>query len=266
MDMNPYLNEDAKKRIMAEWSPEEREARKTGRPMQFQGLVYKSLEESVHLTDEKPDTHWPLWFCMDAHPRKPAQMCWIAVGPGDRMLVVDELEMKGTPKELADKIFHKEYQIRQWIGGPSRAYKGVQKRLIDLSAITLDSDINDNYDLLSEFRKVGLPFSQANRSGVGYTVVDKLLYYDKQKPLGPFNQPQLKFCRDRVPNTWFSMTHLIYDDYRDRGSRDVKEKVKDWGKDPSDCLRYICVDRPRFEMNLSPVVYGEEGLVSCYVR
>lgn len=266
MDENPYLNEDAKTRIMAEWSEEEREARKTGRPMQFQGLVYKNLEESIHITDEKPDTHWPIYFALDAHPRKPAQMCWIAVGPGDQLLVVDELEMKGNPKELADAIFRKEYEIRKWIGGPSRVYKGVQRRLIDLSAITLDSDIQDNYDLLSEFRKVGLPFTQANRSGIGYTAVSTHLHYEKSQPVGPFNQPMLKFCRGRVPNTWFSMTHLIYDDYRQRGSRDVKEKVKDWGKDPADCVRYIVVDKPRHQMNMAPVAYGDQGVVSCYAR
>lgn len=266
MDENPWLQKAAKDRILAEWSPEEREARKSGKPMQFQGLVYPNLEESAHMTDDKPDTHWPLYFVMDAHTRKPAQMLWIAAGPGDRLLVVDEMEMKGTPKELAEAVFRKEYEIRQWIGGPSRAYKGTAYRWIDLSAITLDSDIQDHYDLLAEFRKVGLAFSQANRSGIGYSATKQYLYYDKTQPIGRFNQPLLKFCRGRVPRTWFSMSHLIYDEFQHKGSRDPKERVKDWGKDPADCVRYVCVQRPKHQMNAAPIAYGPENGAACYAR
>lgn len=273
MDENPYLTVEAKDRICAQWSPEEREARRTGKPMQFQGLVYPELEESVHMTDAKPESHWPLLFVMDAHPRKPAQMVWMAVGPGGALLAIDELAMKGTPKELAEAIFRKEYALRQWIGGmggvpqgPDRIYKGVRKRFIDLSALTLDSDIQDHYDLLAEFRKAGLPFSIANRSSKGYSDVKTYLYTDKTKPIGLFNQPMLRFCRGRVPQTWFSMTHLIYDEFQRRGSRDVKEKVKDWGKDPADCVRYLCVEHPTFEMNAAVVAYGGQEVVGCYTR
>lgn len=261
MDENPYLDAEAKRRIMAEWSPEEREARKSGKPMQFQGMVYTEIQESVHMTDAKPDPFWPIYFCMDAHPRKEAQMVWIAVGPGNRLLVIDELALKGTPQQLAEAIFRKEYALRSWIGVP---FKGVTRRLIDLSAITLNSDIQDNYDLLAEFKKSGLLFTQANRSGIGYTMVKQYLSYDAAKPIGPFNQPMIHFCRNRVPKTWFSMTHIMYDEYRDRGSRDLKERVKDWGKDPADCVRYIVVDKPQYEPINRPVAYGGQGLAGCY--
>lgn len=256
MDDNPYLSPLAKERIMNDWSPEEREARKTGRPMQFQGLVYPNMDESVHMTDDKPEPHWPIYMAVDAHPRKPAQMVWIAVGPGEQLLVIDELERKGTPKELADAIFAKEYEIRRWIGGSY--FKGTVKRFIDLSALTRDSDIQDHYDVISEFRKFGMAFSQANRSETGYTAVKQYLHFEKSKPIGPFNQPMLKFCRNRVPNTWFSMNNLIYEEYKDR-SRDPKEKVKDWGKDPADCVRYICIDRPKFRPLTQPIAYNEAG-------
>lgn len=263
MDENPWLKKEAKDRILAEWSPEEREARKSGKPMQFQGLVYANLEESIHMTDSKPDTHWPIYFALDAHPRKAAQMVWIACGPGDQLMVVDEAEVKGTPKELADVIFRKEYELRQLVGGPSMAYSGVKRRVIDLSALTIDSDIQDHYDLLAEFRKVGLPFSQANRSGIGYSKVKQYLYYDKTKPIGAFNRPMMTFARGRVPKTWFSMSHLIYDEYAHKGSRDAKEKVKDWGKDPADCVRYICVENPKHQFLQAPISYGVAG---CYTN
>lgn len=261
MDENPYLDEDAKRRVMAEWSPEEREARKSGKPMQFQGVVYPEIQESVHMTDAKPEPYWPIYFCMDAHPRKEAQMVWVAVGPGNQAMVVDEMAMKGTPQQLAEAIFRKEYALRSWIGVP---FKGVQRRLIDLSAITLNSDIQDNYDLLAEFRKAGLIFTQANRSGIGYQMVKQYLSYEKEKPVGPFNKPMLTFARGRVPKTWFSMTHIMYDEYRDRGSRDLKERVKDWGKDPADCVRYIIVDRPQYSPINKPIAYGGSNLAGCY--
>lgn len=253
MDENPYLDESAKKRIMAEWSPEEREARKSGKPMQFQGLVYPELEESVHMTTLKPEPFWPMYFVMDAHPRKEAHMAWFCVDPGGAGYVADELQLRGTPQELAERIFQKEYAIRQWIGAP---VKGVQRRWIDLSAITNDSDIQNHYDLMAEFRKVGLPFSNANRSSVGYQTTKQYLHYDHSKPVGPFNKPMLYFCRGRVPKTWFSMTHLMYEEYRHHGSKDPKEKVKDWGKDPADCVRYFCIERPKYQPLMTPVAYG----------
>lgn len=263
MDENPYIDSEAKRRIMSDWSPEEREARKSGRPMQFQGIVYPEISEDVHLVAVKPEPHWPLYFCMDAHPRKECQMLWIAIDPGGKAYCVDELSLRGTPQVLAEAIFRKEFDLRRWIGAP---FRGVQKRWIDLSAITLDSEIQDNYNLLAEFRKAGLAFSQANRSGVGYSVVHQYLHYDKAKPVGGFNKPMFYFVRDRVPKTYFSMTHLMYDEFQHRGTRDPKERVKDWGKDPADCVRYILIERPKFQMITKPMSYGAPDLASCYVN
>jgi hypothetical protein len=187
----------------------------------------------------------------------------VAIGPSGEAYVVDEMEKKGTPRELAELIFHKEYELRRWVGGGQ--WRGVQKRWIDLSAIVTESDIQMKYDLLAEFGKLGLSFSSANRSSIGYSTVKNYLYYDKSKPLGIFNRPLLSFCRNRVPKIYFSMTHLVYDEYKSRESKDPKEKVKDWGKDPADCVRYVLVERPQYQTLAMPLAYGEPGLERCYV-
>lgn len=263
MDENPHITEEAKKRVLEQMSPEEREARKSGRPMQFQGIVYPEIQESIHITTKKPEPYWPIYFCLDAHTRKAAFGCWIAVDPGEAGYVIDEMEMKGTPRELAGHIFHKEYEIRRWIGGGP--FRGVQKRWIDLSAIVGESEIQMNYDLLSEFSKLGLSFSKPNRSNVGYTIVKNYLAYDKTRPIGSFNKPMLYFCKGRVPKTYFSMTHILYDDYKHRQGKDPKEKVKDWGKDPADTVRYILIEKPRYQPFLKAVGYGTPGMESSYV-
>lgn len=264
MDENPYISKESKERVLSQMSPEEREARKSGRPMQFQGVVYPEISESIHITEKKPEPYWPLYFCLDAHPRKPAFGCWIAIDPGEAAYVVDEMELKGTPRELSNHIFHREYEIRRWIGGGT--FRGVQKRWIDLSAITIDSDIQMHYDLLSEFTKCGLNFTKANRSGVGYTIVKNYLSYDKKKPIDAFNKPMLYFCKGRVPKTYFSMTHIIYDEYKNRQGKDPKEKVKDWGKDPADCVRYILIEKPQYAPIMRPMGYGGVGLEGAYVN
>lgn len=264
MDENPYISAEAKTRVLSQMSPEEREARKSGRPMQFQGVVYPEIQESIHITDKKPEPYWPMYFCLDAHPRKPAFGAWIAVGPDEGAIVIDEMEMKGTPRELANFIFHKEFEMRRWIGGGP--FKGVQKRWIDLSALTQDSDIQMHYDLLAEFAKLGLSFSQANRSSVGYTTVKNYLSYDKAKAIGPFNKPMLYFAKGRVPKTYFSMTHILYDEYKNRQGKDPKEKVKDWGKDPADCVRYILIGKPQYAPYTKPMGYGGQGLEGAYVN
>lgn len=264
MDENPYISAESKKRVLEQMSPEEREARKSGRPMQFQGIVYPEIQESVHISTKKPEPFWPIYFCLDAHTRKAAFGCWIAIDPGEGAYVIDEMEMKGTPQELAHHIFHKEYEIRRWIGGGP--FRGVQKRWIDLSAIVQDSEIQMGYDLLAEFSKLGLSFSKANRSNVGYTIVKNYLAYDKLKPIGPFNKPMLYFCKGRVPKTYFSMTHILYDDYKHRQGKDPKEKVKDWGKDPADTVRYILIEKPRYQPFMKAMGYGGVGLEGAYVN
>lgn len=264
MDENPYITTEAKKRVLEAMSPEEREARKSGRPMQFQGIVYPEIEESIHISDKKPEPYWPMYFCLDAHPRKPAMGVWIAIAPDESAYVIDEMELKGTPRELANHIFHREFEQRRWIGGGP--FVGVKKRWIDLSAITLDSDIQMHYDLLQEFTKCGLSFQKANRSSVGYTMVKNYLAYDKKKAIGPFNRPMLYFCKGRVPKTYFSMTHILYDEYKHRAGKDPKEKVKDWGKDAADCVRYILIEKPKYKMLMTPTGYGGTGLEGSYVN
>lgn len=263
MDENPYITTEAKDRILGQMSSEEREARKSGRPMQFQGIVYPEIQESIHLTDKKPEPYWPIYFALDAHPRKPAFGCWIAIGPDEGGIVIDEMEMKGTPRELVNHMFHREYEIRRWIGGGP--FKGVQKRWIDLSALTQDSDIQMHYDLIAEFAKLGVSFSKANRSSVGYSTVKNYLFHDKTKPLGPFNKPLLYFAKGRVPKTYFSMTHILYDEYKNRQGKDPKEKVKDWGKDPADCVRYILIEKPKYKPYMQPMSYGSGDLERSYV-
>lgn len=264
MDENPYITKEAKDRTLSQMSPEEREARKSGRPMQFQGVVYPEISESVHITTKKPEAYWPIYFCLDAHTRKAAFGCWIAIDPGEGAYVIDEMELKGTPQELASYIFHKEYEIRRWIGGGM--FRGIQKRWIDLSAIVQDSEIQMNYDLLHEFSKLGLTFSRANRSNVGYTIVKNYLAYDKTRPIGVFNKPMLYFCKGRVPKTYFSMTHILYDEYKNRQGKDPKEKVKDWGKDPADTVRYILIEKPKYQPVTKAMGYGGPGLEGVYVN
>lgn len=51
MDENPHLNQISKERILSGLTEEERAARKSGKFIHFQGLVYEEFEESKHVVE-----------------------------------------------------------------------------------------------------------------------------------------------------------------------------------------------------------------------
>ena len=96
---------------------------------------------------------------------------------------------------------------------------------------------------LTEFQRAGMNFSLADNSEAGYNVVSSYLKWDKSKPLSTLNRPSVYFTKD-VPNTWYSMSHLMWDEFKFSQNHDTKEKVKDKDKDFADTVRYVLVMRP----------------------
>jgi phage terminase large subunit-like protein len=91
MDDNPHLSETGKKRALASYKGNEREARKSGRFISFAGLVYPQFRSSEHVRPEEPVPAGAEVFCgIDPGLRFPAVVfCWLT--PQDEMVVFDEL-------------------------------------------------------------------------------------------------------------------------------------------------------------------------------
>ncbi len=246
---NPYISAKAIKEFEDSVPEHEKEARLYGRFMELQGLVYKELNKDIHLLgQDNPTAGLPVIFTLDPHPRKASVMTWAYINRKGDVIFFDEMEMKGTAKEIAQAIRAKEGLHKS----------STQLRIIDPAAKAQGNNLAFETDTLKEFEKEGMSFSLADNSDAGYNSVHEYLCYDPAKPLGAFNRPRCFFTKD-VPKTWYGMTHLLWDEWAFKKSmRDEKEKIKDYKKDFPDCVRYTLAIKPSFRtfMDTNPRPIG----------
>lgn len=246
---NPYISEKAIQEFEATVPEHEKEARMKGNFMELQGLVYKELNKDVHLLGEdQPKSMYPVIFVLDPHPRKASIGGWAYVTPKDDVVFFDEIEMKGTAREIASAIRQKE---------ATHKAKTVL-RIIDPAARAQGNNLAFETDTLREFEHEGMGFSLADNSDAGYNVVHDYLTYDPSKPLSSFNRPKCFFTKN-VPKIWFSMTHLLWDEWAFRKSlKEDKEKIRDYQKDGADVVRYALARRPSYRsfLNTESVYLG----------
>lgn len=241
---NPYNTEKSINEFLAGITDETREARENGDFIEFKGKVYKELDPQVHFIDAvDPKPYFHVVMAMDPHPRKATVITWAFVDPHDSVVFFDELEMKGTAKEITDAIRIKEANHKA----------RTSLRIIDPAARAQGSNIAYQTDTLKEFEKEGLYFSLADNSESGYNVVHEYLYWDKSKPLSGFNKPSCYFTK-ACSKTWNGMNKLLWDDWTSRKAlRDEKERIKDYLKDFPDCVRYTLALRPSSRQSVEAV-------------
>jgi phage terminase large subunit-like protein len=232
---NPYLPPAERDAIIANWPPNERRARELGEFLEFEGIVYKELDSKVHvIPSQQPQGFWPVICAVDPHPRKATVVTWSFVTPHDDVVFFDEMEVKGTAREIVAAIRQKE------AGHKART----ALRLIDPAANKQVSGIGNSLTTLREFENAGMSFTLADNSEGGYNAVHEYLSFDNTKPVDSLNRPRCYFTAD-VPKTWYGMTHLLWEEWRvGKDLKDAKERVKDKEKDFPDVVRYTLAQRP----------------------
>lgn len=233
---NKYLPSEYVQQMIQQWPESERAAREKGDFLEFEGLVYKELDDHIHLLKDwkEPDYFCGVILAVDPHPRKPTVMTWSMLTASETLIVFDEMEVSGTAKDIVKAI--KEREIRH-------KYP-TQMRLIDPAANKQISGIGSELTTLSELENAGMGFTLADNSLAGYDIVHEYLKYDNTKEISAFNRPRLYFT-DKVPKTWQFMKELLWDEYRfSNDMKDPKERVKDYHKDFPDCVRYTVAARP----------------------
>jgi phage terminase large subunit-like protein len=234
---NPHNSSKAISEFLADVPELEREARENGDFIEFKGIRYKDIDRTVHLLSEsaKPRPSYPVIMSMDPHQRKGTAITWAFVDPYDRVTFFDELQIKGTAQEVVNAIREKEktHSARTLL------------RIADPAINKQVSGFGSQRTTLTEFEDVGMSFTLADNNEAGYNAVETYLSWDKTKPLSSLNCPAAYFTKD-VPLTWYSMTHLRWDEFKFGHDRDPKERVKDKDKDFADNVRYTLILKPRF--------------------
>ena len=234
--------------------PEElRDARIHGRFFHLKGIVYKEFNPAMHIREFRYEAPDPVIAVLDPHDRQPHHVLWAWIDRNDCIHIDDELVMNGTVLDLKKAILLREQR---------NGYRMV-RRLIDPN-FGRKPLITTGRTVIQELARNPFPvrFGEANDDKVaGHLKVKDYLHYDPTKKIELTNSPRLFFHRTRVPQSLHSIRNYQFDEWRGKtaNDRDPKEKEKQKDTHGADCIRYLCMSNPTFDL-LNQVHANEPAL------
>lgn len=258
---NPHLDQDAVAVQRKNWSKEMNDVRIFGRPIRFSNRIHPlfttlsefwcfSCQTSILPNDGKCDCGsediarychvaefdhsgiWPTVFVLDPHPRKPHMFLWAQIDPSDDIWVVAEGEMDGDPLEVRTMVD----DLEEGMG------LNVVHRLMDPNMGRSPASSTRGVTWQDEFDAVGLRLDLADDSDVGRGRINEYLKPDRDRL-----QPRLHI-HERCHNTIHQMGRYVWDEFKHRETRDLKQQPKDKYSDYPSCLRYLMNSEPTFRM------------------
>ena len=237
-----HLDHDQIQKMIAEYDPEEREARIEGKAMYLKGLIFKAFNPQVHVLKDEvfPPAGATIYHVVDPHENKPFAMIWAFVdGKGD-VYVYDE-----WPNQDFDKWKNCGLGIQEYKNIVQDKEQGfeVHKRIIDRHFAEIRHMVGmTRKTLRDQFRETGLEFYPSYQAleevETGILMVRDYLKYNPDRPLDFNNKPKL-FINNHCRNT---IKHLS------RWARDPKTgDVQDQFKDFCDVVRYLVNDNPQVD-------------------
>jgi hypothetical protein len=123
MDDNPLLDEVAKESYLELLSPDELDARKSGKPLAYGRRVYGHFDEKYHLFPANrlpagwldmrtPPKSWHSGYSLDIHPQTADAVLFTTVSPTGEIYFYDEIFERCTVKRLAELIKQRAEKIR----------------------------------------------------------------------------------------------------------------------------------------------------------
>ena len=222
------------------------ESRIHGKFFHLRGAIYKEFSDT-HIREFKYEGQ-PVIAVLDPHDRVPHHIIWAFLDKDDYLFIDYEYEAHIDLPILAERIKAIEKE---------RKYN-VRRRLIDPNFGRKPYKVGSNITVIKELAKYGVGFYEANDDvELGHMIVRDYLHYNKNKEVSVTNEPQIFFSRDRVPKTIKSVRNLQYEEWEGKraGERDPKEVEKDKENHGADCIRYLCISKPRYS---AARVYNEE--------
>ncbi len=192
--VNGTLDHAQIEKILAQYDPDEREARKTGKPLSLSGRIYKTFDRSVHVKEfDVPNAGVSHGMTVDPAIGKPLAIAWRFVDQSGIVHYYDEypdFEFQGAKDSNLDVA----------------AYVAIIKAKEE--GKTMDTRILDRHfgnqrrtlggkTLKQEFDEAGLEFSDsyamepAAEVEAGILKVKSYLKYDASKPIDSLNTPKV---------------------------------------------------------------------------
>lgn len=237
---NPILSEESIKRFEESISEDFKETRLHGVFFTARGIIYKEFGDAHILDEMKYQYPDPVICVLDPHDRLPHHLIWAYLDRQDDIYVDFETSVHCELPDLAKVIQRIERE---------RGYR-MKRRYIDPNFGRKPAASGSNSSVIQELRKHGVGFYEpCDDVELGHMTVREYLHYNHKKPITAVNKPKLYFSRDRCPITIKSMRNLQYQEWagKTRDDKNPKEAEKEKDNHGADCVRYLCIERPRFE-------------------
>lgn len=239
--VNGSLEHEQIERILAQYDPDEREARKTGKPLSLSGRIYKSFDRAVHVAPQEiilPNSGVSIYQAVDPAIGKPCAILYGFVdGSGTLNIYKEwpEADFEGSKDSNMSVADYAEL-FKQIEGG-----RQIETRILDRHFGNVRRTLG-GLSLKQEFGEVGVDFMDSYHVAenvaeveTGILKVKEYLRYDKTKPLDAINRPRIIIsptCRNTIASF-------------ERWSRDEKtHKPKENYKDFADVVRYLVMANP----------------------
>lgn len=237
-----HLEHDQIEAMIAEYQPEDIEARVHGKALYLAGLIYKQFNTQVHVLKDaiQAPANATVYQVVDPHSDKPFASIWAFVDTRRDVYIVDEWPNVDFNKWKNCQLTIKDYA--QIFRDKENGFN-VHKRIIDRHFADVSYVINKR-TLREELRdQEGLDFYPSykaeNEIDTGIIKVREYLKYNPDRPLSTINRPKL-FINPHCQNTIKSFL---------RWARDPKtNKPQDNYKDFMDCVRYLLMDNPEVDV------------------
>ena len=236
-------------KILAQFDEDEREARKTGKPLRFSGRVYKSFDRIVHVAKEPiivPRAGVSHYMAIDPAIGKPVAAVWGFVGVDEVLHIYDEYpnyEFEGAKDKglalrdysLAFKTKERQHGVKDITRILDRHFGNVRR---NLGGVTLKQEWADpehgGLDLLDSYRTG----DEGSEVESGIESVKSYLRWDRNRAIDSLNQPKLI-----ISPTCTNAIKAFERWTRDPDTMKPTEHYKDF----MDCVRYICKANPTYD-------------------
>ncbi len=245
-------------RMTAEYPPEEREARLSGKPLYLEGRIFPTFNRDVHCVpretiEQKLKEPHTKYMVVDPHDRKPFAIGWCLVDETDDIYWFDE-----WPNEpfISCKTNNQIEDYVELIKSKENNAK-IEGRIIDArygnrASVQAGKTIRDEFD--EHDMTFHNSYTDNNASiSAGHIKVREYLAYDKDLPLCTTNKPKMYFADDCL-NLVYGMMNYTYDEFR-RKDQGTKEKPRELHKDFPDLVRYMVMDDPTHIPEVDQIIY-----------
>ena len=242
--INGHLEHEQIEKILAQYDPDEREARFSGKPLAMSGRILKSFDRSVHVPKNDiipPETGIQRSMVADPAIGKPLAVLWAYVDATGALSIYDEwpdFEFQGakdsnlTVKDYADIFKAKESGV------------SIPTRILDRHFGNARRTLGGK-TLKEEFDDVGFEFvdsyamDPSTEVETGILKIKEYLRFDKSKPIDSLNRPRL-IISPKCKNTIAAV---------ERWSRNAETgKPLEAYKDFADLIRYLVMSGPEIEV------------------